>query len=99
MEGRIPAKIQSYGEKYYPPCELQPGFDPNITQRKLGCGPEVVGNVQALGVVADSVIIGQIVSGAAPQESSSRLRLIVGREAGKCIEAHSPPAPCFHPRV
>ncbi|CAH1399843.1 unnamed protein product [Nezara viridula] len=48
MEGRIPAKIQSYGIKYCPHYELQPDFDPNITQRKLGFGPEVDGNVQAV---------------------------------------------------
>ncbi|CAH1401651.1 unnamed protein product [Nezara viridula] len=46
MEGRIPAKIQSYGIKYCQPYQLQPDFDPNITQRKLGFGPEIDGNVQ-----------------------------------------------------
>ncbi|CAH1390423.1 unnamed protein product [Nezara viridula] len=48
MEGRIPAKIQSYRRKYYPPCELQHNLDPNIPQRKLGFSPEVVESVQAV---------------------------------------------------
>ncbi|CAH1389925.1 unnamed protein product [Nezara viridula] len=48
MEGRIPAKIQNHGIKYCPHYELQPGFDPNITQRKLRFGPKIDGNVQAV---------------------------------------------------